>query len=330
MSAADVSAGSTRRPFTGRRVRFGDVSLQVVAGAAALAATVLVGLIVWKVVDGSRLSLSKYGVAFVTRVAWNPTVGHELYGAGSFIFGTLVTSFLALLLATPFALGAALFLTELAPRAVQAPVTALVETLAAVPSVLIGLWGIYVLGPQLRTHIEPWLHSAFGFIPLFGNPSAAGASIFTAVVVLAIMILPIVSSISRELFLGVPPELKEGALALGTTRWEMVRGVVFPYARGGIAAALILGLGRAMGEAIAVTQVVGGSPTIQWNLFSGGDTLASKIAASYQGAPSNLFSSSLVYLGLILLALSLLANIAAQWIVRTVARKHGVTRGGRA
>jgi phosphate transport system permease protein len=209
-------------------------------------------------------------------------------------------------------------------------VTALVETLAAVPSVLIGLWGILVLGPALRTHIEPWLHSALGWIPLFGPPSAAGASIFTAIIVLSIMILPIVSSISRELFLGVPSELKEGALGLGTTRWEMIRGVMFPYARGGIAAALILGLGRAMGEAIAVTQVIGGGVFIHWSLFSGGDTLGSKIAASYQGASTNLQAASLIYLGLILLVLSLVANIAAQWIVRKVARKHGVTRGGHA
>ncbi len=144
------------------------------------------------------------------------------------------------------------------------------------------------------------------------------------------MILPIVSSISRELFLGVPHELKEGALALGTTRWEMVRGVVFPYARGGIAAAMILGLGRAMGEAIAVTQVIGGGVFIHWNLFGGGDTLASKIAASYQGSTTNLSTASLVYLGLILLVFSLLANITAQLIVRRVARKHGITRGGHA
>jgi phosphate transport system permease protein len=330
VSAADVTATPTRRPFTGRRVRFGDVLLQLVAGAAALGATVLVGLIVWKLVDGSHLALSKYGVGFVTRVAWNPVIGHELYGAGSFLFGTVITSFLALLIATPIALGIALFLTELAPRAIQAPVTALVETLAAVPSVLIGLWGILVLGPELRTHVEPWLHSGLGWIPLFGPPSSAGASIFTAIVVLAIMILPIVSSISRELFLGVPSELKEGALALGTTRWEMVRGVVFPYARGGVAAALILGLGRAMGEAIAVTQVIGGGVGIHWNIFGTGDTLGSKVAESYQGASTNLQSASLIYLGLILLVVSLVANIAAQVIVRRVARRHGVTRGGHA
>jgi len=329
LSSADATADAARRPFTGRRVRFGDLVLQLVAGAAALGATVLVGLIAWELVHGARPALSKYGLGFVTRIAWNPVLGHELYGAGSFIFGTAITSAFALLLAAPLALGAALFLTELSPQVIKAPVTALVETLAAVPSVLIGLWGIYVLGPILRDHVEPALHSTLGFIPIFGEPGA-GSSIFTAIVVLAIMILPIVASISRELFLGVPHELKEGALALGTTRWEMVRGVVFPYARGGIAAALILGLGRAMGEAIAVTQVIGGGVFIHWSIFDGGDTLASKIAASYQGATSQLFSSSLIYLGLILLVMSLLANIAAQWIVRRVARKHGVTRGGHA
>jgi phosphate transport system permease protein len=330
VASIEATTDVARRPFTGRRVHLGDVVLQGVAGAAAAGATALVGLIVWKVVEGAHSSIAKYGVSFIWHVVWNPVVGHEAYGAGSFLFGTAVTSFFALLLATPLAIGIALFLTELAPRVLRGPVTALVETLAAVPSVVIGLWGILVLGPALRTNIESWLHSALGFIPLFGPPSPAGASIFTAVVVLAIMILPIVSSITRELFLGVPHELKEGALALGTTRWEMIRGVVFPYARGGIAAALILGLGRAMGEAIAVTQVIGGGVFIHWSLFSGGDTLASKIAAEYQGATSNLDVASLVYLGLVLLVLSLIANVTAQWIVRRAARKHGVARGGHA
>jgi phosphate transport system permease protein len=209
-------------------------------------------------------------------------------------------------------------------------VTALVETLAAVPSVVIGLWGILVLGPILRDHVEPALHDVLGWIPLFGPPSSSGSSIFTAIVVLTIMILPIVSSISRELFLGVPRELREGALALGTTRWEMIRGVVFPYARGGIAAALILGLGRAIGEAIAVSQVIGATVGIHWSLFSGGDTLASKIAESYQGGTTKLQVASLIYLGLILLVFSLLMNVGAQWIVRRVARRQGVglNRGG--
>jgi phosphate transport system permease protein len=324
LSTADLtSETATRRPFQGRRVRLGDLLLQVVAGVAALGSVALVGLVIWKVVDGALPSIREYGLPFVWRVAWNPVLGHELYGAGSFLFGTALTSLVALAIAGPLAIGIALYLTELAPRFLRAPITALVETLAAIPSVVIGLWGILVLGPVLRDHVEPALHDSLGFIPLFGPPSTSGSSIFTAIIVLAIMILPIVSSISRELFLGVPSSLKEGAFALGTTRWEMVRGVIFPYARGGIAAALILGLGRAVGEAIAVTQVVGGGVFIHWNLFSGGDTLASKIAASYQGATTNLQVGSLIYLALILLVFSLVMNLAAQWIVRTVAKRQG-------
>jgi phosphate transport system permease protein len=329
VSAADLTAGA-RRPFTGRRFRFGDASLQVVAGAAAAAAVALVVLVAWKVVEGAWPSVDRFGLGFITKVAWNPVVGREVFGAASFLFGTAITSLSALLLAAPLAIGTALYLTELAPRFLRGPVTALVELLAAIPSVVIGLWGIYVLGPILQKDVEPALHSALGFIPLFGPPSSAGPSVFTAIVVLTMMILPIVASITRELFLGVPREQKEGALALGTTRWEMVRGVVLPYSRGGIAAALILGLGRAVGEAIAVTQVIGGGVFIHWNLFSTGDTLASKIAASYQGAATNLEEHSLIYLGLILLVFSLLANLSAQWIVRRVARRQGVgtNRGG--
>ena len=330
MSAADITPDETRRPFAWRRVRLGDLVLQGIAGAAAAAAVVLVGLITWKLIEGAWPSVTKFGLHFITRIAWNPVIGKEAFGAASFLFGTAITSLIALALAAPLAIGVALFLTELAPRVLRAPVTALVETLAAIPSVVIGLWGIYVLGPILRDDVEPGLHSALGFIPLFGPPSSSGSSIFTAIVVLTIMILPIVASITRELFLGVPREQKEGALALGTTRWEMVRGVMFPYARGGIAAALILGLGRAVGEAIAVTQVIGGGVFIHWNLFDTGDTLASKIAASYQGAATNLEVASLVYLALILLVFSLLANLSAQWVVRRVGRRQGIglRRGG--
>jgi phosphate transport system permease protein len=330
VSTLDLSTNAPAAPLGGRRVRLGDLLLQLVAGLAALASVALVGAIVWKVVAGAWPSVDAFGLSFVWHIAWNPVLGHELYGAGSFLFGTAVTSLLALALAAPLAIGIALYLTELAPRFLRGPVTALVETLAAIPSVVMGLWGILVLGPLLRDHVEPALHGALGFIPLFGEPSSSGSSLFTAIIVLTIMILPIVASITRELFLGVPRELREGALALGTTRWEMIRGVVFPYARGGIAAAMILGLGRAIGEAIAVTQVAGGGVFVHWSLFSTGDTLASKIAASYQGATTKIQIASLIYLGLILLVFSLLMNVAAQWIVRRVARRQGVgtNRGG--
>jgi phosphate transport system permease protein len=317
LDTTDVS----RRPFTGRRARLGDVLLQGSAGLAALGAVVLVGLIAYKIVDGARLSLSTFGLGFVTHVGWDPV--HLRFGAGSFLFGTVVTSIGALVLATPLALGIALFLSELAPGWIRAPVTALVETLAAIPSVVIGLWGILVLGPALRDHVDPALHSALGFVPLFG-PSTYATNYFTAIIVLTIMILPIISSISRELFLGVPTELKEAALGLGTTRWEMVRGVVLPYTRGGVAAAMILGLGRALGEAIAVAQVIGAFTGTSWNLFNPGNSLAAWIALNYQGASSGLELSSLLYLALILLVLSVLVNLLAQVIVRRVARRQGL------
>jgi phosphate transport system permease protein len=284
---------------------------------------VLVGLIAWKVIEGARLSISTFGLSFVWHVAWDPV--HNQFGAGSFLFGTVVTSVAALVIATPIAIGIGLFLSELAPRGIRGPVTALVETLAAIPSVVIGLWGLLVLAPVLRDHVDPALHSALGFIPLFG-PASYGSNVFTAIVVLTIMILPIIASISRELFLGVPPELKEGALGLGATRWEMIRGVVFPYTRGGVAAAMILGYGRAIGEAIAVALVIGSFTGISANLFNPGNTLAAWIAQQYAGLSTPLATSSLMFFALILLVFSIVVNLFAQFIVRRSARRQGLSR----
>jgi phosphate transport system permease protein len=312
-----VSAVPTTSPLQARRRfggRVGDVGLYVVTGAAALASVVLVGAIVWKVFKLSGDAFDEFGLAFITGRVWDPV--KHVFGALPFIYGTAISSLVALLIAAPLSIAIALYLSELAPRGVRGVVGSLVELLAAIPSVVLGLWGILVLAPFVAQHVEPWLHSAFGFIPLFGEPQQTGQGLFTASLILAIMIVPIVAAIARELFLGVPRELEEGALALGTTRWEMVRGVILPATRSGIAAALILGLGRALGEAIAVTQVIGGGTRIGWSLFPPADTLASKLASSYQGANPGLETSSLLYLAAILLVIGLVANLIAQVIVR--------------
>jgi phosphate transport system permease protein len=286
----------------------------VVTLAAALAAVVLLGAIVWKVMELAWPAISHYGLSFLTSATWDPV--REEFGALSFIYGTVVSSFLALLIATPLAVAIALWLSELAPGGARGVIGSLVEMLAAIPSVVLGLWGILVLGPYLSHHLEPWLHDHLGFLPIFGPPSSTGTGMFTAALILTIMIVPIISSISRELFLQVPSELEEGALALGATRWEMVRGVILPSARSGIAAAMILGLGRALGEAIAVTQVIGGATTFNRSWFAPADTLASKVAGNYQSASTLLEASSLIELAAILLVFGLVVNVLAQVIVR--------------
>ncbi|HKP17438.1 MAG TPA: phosphate ABC transporter permease subunit PstC [Gaiellaceae bacterium] len=293
--------------------RIGDVALHAVAALAGLGSVALVGLIAYRVVYGAWPAIQKFGIAFVWHQTWDPV--KSSFGALDFLVGTAVTSFAAVLVAAPLAIAIALFLTELAPPALRGVIGSLVEMLAAVPSVVLGLWGIFVLSPFLHQHVEPFLHRTIGFIPLFGEPSPGGGDMFTAIVVLTIMIVPITASVSRELFKSVPQELKEGAYGLGLTRWEMVRGVVFPYTRGGIVAAVLLGMGRAVGEAIAVTQVIGGLTTIPTSLFQSADTLASRIAAQYQAAATNIHVASIVYLAVVLLAFALLTNLVAQAIV---------------
>ena len=302
--------------FTGRRrVRdwIGDRLLLLLTAGASLAAVVLIGLIAYKIIRGAHLAFTSFGLSFIRSSSWD--VNHKVFGALPGIYGTAVTSLIALVIATPLALAIALFLSELAPRWARVFVGSLVETLAAIPSVVLGLWGILVLGPLAANHLEPWLNRWFGWLQIFsGAPSSSG--LLVAGLILAIMVLPIIASICRELFLNVPSELEEGALALGATRWEMVRGVVLSSSRPGIAAAMILGLGRALGEAIAVAQVIGAGWTIPSSLYAPGDTLASKIVEEFAGYSTFLQLSSLFYLAGILLAIGLVTNLFAQFIVR--------------
>jgi phosphate transport system permease protein len=298
--------------------RVSDPVLRALAWTASAAAIALLVAIAYKVFDLAGESFSRYGLDFIGRETWNPSQGTANYGFGAadFLFGTAITSFFALLVAAPLSVAIALFLTELAPGRLRRPVATLVELLAAIPSVVLGLWGLVVLAPVMSSTIEPALHSVLGWIPLFsGTPS--GVSVLTAIVILTIMTVPIVSAVTREVFSTVPTDLKEGALALGATRWEMVRMVMLPYARSGMVGAVLLGLGRALGEAIAVDMVIGHTISgIHASLFATGDTLASRIASEYEGAATSLQISSLAYLAAILLILALIANIVARLIVK--------------
>ena len=317
MSASTRLAGAL--PGNARaRVRLGDrIGDGVLYGlclAAALLALLALALIVYKVIAGASPSISRFGLGFLTHSTWEPNFG--IFGAGTFIYGTAATSLVALVLAVPLAISIALYLSMVAPRRVSAIIGPLVEMLAAIPSVILGFWGIIVLAPFLQAHLEPFLHSVLGFLPIFGSTPTTGTGLFIASLILTIMVVPIVASLSRDLFLSVPRELQEAGAALGATRWEVIRGVVLPSSASGVAAATCLGLGRALGEAIAVTQVVGAGNQIHASLFQTGDTLASRIADQFQGATSALHIASLFYLGLILLVIELLVNVAAQWIAR--------------
>lgn len=297
------------RPGAGQSL--GDGVLVGLAGFAAVVTIAIIAEFGLQVIGGAAPAISKYGLSFLTHSVWAPNFNQ--FGAELLIFGTLVTSFMALLLAMPTGVAIGIYLALLASPRSRAIFGPLVELIAAIPSVIVGLWGIIVLSPFVQKHFEPWLHHAFGFIPLFGAPQTAGASLFTAGMVLTIMILPIIASLSRDLFLSVPLELQDGAAALGATRWETIRGVVLPSTAPGVIAASVLGLGRALGEAIAVTQVIGAGTAIHASIFTTGDTLASRLAEQFPGT-SNDFRAALFYLALILLAIGLFTNLFAQWI----------------
>jgi phosphate transport system permease protein len=294
--------------------RAGDAVLHGLCLLASLIALAVIGAIVYQVIHGASAAVSRYGPGFLVHSGWQAPF--DRFASGAFVFGTVVTSAVTMILAVPIAVSIALYLSMVAPGRLRSVIGPLVEMLAAIPSVALGFWGIIVLGPVVHERFEPFLHNVFGFLPIFGVPQTTGTGLFTAILILTIMVVPIVAAISRDLFLTVPQELKDGATALGATRWEVVRGVVIPSAASGVVAASFLGLGRALGEAIAVTQVIGAGEALHTSLFQTGDTLASRIAEQYQGAISKLDISSLFYLGMILLAIELVVNVGAQLIGR--------------
>jgi len=299
---------------TGDRILFG---LCVFAGLLAVA---VLCLVVYEVVSGAIPSISRFGVPFLVHSRWAANFG--IFGAAAAIYGTIVSSLMALAIATPLGIAIGLCLSMMAPPPIRAVVGPLVEMLAAIPSVIVGFWGVVALAPFAAKHLEPFLHDVFGFIPLFGPPQTTGLSIFSAGLGLTLMVLPIIAALSRDLFLTVPEELKDGAAALGATRWEVIRGVVLPTTASGVAAATVLGLGRALGEAIAVTQLIGDGTGIHSSLFLPGTSLASQIATNYNYSESALEIPSLFYLALILLVIGLVTSVLA----KTIAGRFDVQR----
>ena len=291
-----------------------DRAWAAVLGVLGLAVLVVAALIVAELVRIGWPAMTHTGiVAFITTSVWDVT--RDVFGALPFIYGTLVTSVVALVLALPVSVGLALFLTEMAPPSLKSIVSFPISLLAGIPSVVYGLWGLFVLVPILRKVVEPALAKAFGFLPLFQGPPI-GLGYLAAGVVLAIMILPTITSIAIEVLQTVPGALREAALALGATRWETIRVSVLPYARAGIVGATMLGLGRALGETMAVTMVIGNSPTIRASLFAPGYSLPAVIANEFAEASGDLHTGALAALGLLLFAVTVLLNVAARLLVR--------------
>jgi phosphate transport system permease protein len=288
-------------------------------GLSGLAAAILLLLAYFfiRLIGESRLAFSNFGLNFIFVDNWD--VAHNVYNGAALVVGTLITSAIALLIGVPTAVATALYVQELCPRRFRAPMAILLDLLAAVPSVVYGLWGIFVLGPKLLP-LEKWFASTFSFIPFIGGGTPTTPNYFLAGLILAIMILPIVSAISREVVATVPSEQKEAALALGATRWEMIRMAVLPYSRPGITGAAMLGLGRAIGETIAVVLVIGNAPVIGQHLFNQGYTLAAVIANEFgEAASTPIHSSALFAAGLVLFVLTLIVNMIAR---RFVVRAH--------
>ncbi len=285
------------------------------AGAALLAAAVLID-IAYQIVHGAQPAFDRFGLGFVGHTVWQPNDPFDRFGAGAALYGTVVSGVIALLIGTPLGTAIGIYLALMAGSRTRAVIGPLVEMLAAVPSVIVGFWGVIFLAPFVHSTLEPFLHNALGFTGLFGPPETTGLSVFTAGLVLAFMILPIIASLSRDLFLTVPSELRDGAEALGATRWEVIRGVVLPSTASGVAAATMLAFGRALGEAIAVTFVIGSVNQVKGSLLEPGVTLASRIANDVVYLESRYHLPALYYCAVILLAIALVVNLLGQAIGR--------------
>ena len=290
--------------------------------SAAILVLVILGGVALSLIVGAWPALHQFGFAFVTREVWNPVT--DQYGALAPIYGTVVTSVIAMLLAVPTGFGIALFLTELCPSVLKRPIGVAVELLAAVPSIIFGIWGLFVLAPMLQRHEQPWLIGQLGPIPVIGKLFQGppyGIGIFTAGLVLAIMVLPFIAATMRDVFETVPPMLKESGYGLGATTWEVIWNVVVPHSRVGMVGGIMLGLGRALGETMAVTFVIGNAHRISSSLLAPGTTISSSIANEFTEAVGDLYTSSLIALGLLLFVITFVVIAVAQWMLRRLERR---------
>jgi phosphate transport system permease protein len=308
-----------------QRLRLGDVAFRHLTRAAALLVLVILGGIIVSLIWGSLPALRTFGLSFLHEEVWNPVT--EKFGAIAPIYGTVVTSLIAMLIAVPVGLFIAVFLTELCPMWLRRPIGIAIELLAGIPSIIYGIWGLFVFAPFLQQHVQPLLISLFGDIPvlstLFAGPPY-GIGVLTAGLILAIMVLPFITSISRDVFEAVPPVLKEAAYGLGCTTWEVVRYVVLPYARVGVIGGIMLGLGRALGETMAVTFVIGNAHRISGSLLAPGTTISATIANEFTEAVGDLYTSALIALGLILFLITFIVLAIARLLLLRLNARVGV------
>ena len=306
------------------RLRFGDATFHALTRASAIGVLVLLGAIIVSLIIGSMPAFQAFGLDFLIEERWNPVT--EKFGAIAPIYGTLVTSFIAMLIAVPVGLLIAVFLTELCPMWLRRPIGIAVELLAGIPSIIYGIWGLFVFAPFLQDTLQPFLIATLGNVPgigaLFAGPPY-GIGVLTAGLILAIMVLPFITSISRDVFDAVPPVLKEAAYGLGCTTWEVVRRVVIPYTRVGVIGGVMLGLGRALGETMAVTFVIGNAHRISASVLAPGTTISATIANEFTEAVGDLYTSALIALGLILFVITLIVLAIARYMLLRIERRIG-------
>ncbi|MCW5692686.1 MAG: phosphate ABC transporter permease subunit PstC [Pseudolabrys sp.] len=319
-----TETASSDRAKVLNKLRLGDIAFKFLTRAAAIAVLIILSGIIISLIYGSMPALRQFGFEFLIDESWNPVT--EKFGAIAPIYGTIVTSLIAMLIAVPVGLFIAMFLTELCPMFLRRPIGIAIELLAGIPSIIYGIWGLFVFAPFLQQHVQPFLIAVFGPIPLLGDLFAGppyGIGVLTAGLILAIMVLPFITSISRDVFEAVPPVLKEAAYGLGCTTWEVARNVVLPFTRVGVIGGVMLGLGRALGETMAVTFVIGNAHRISGSILAPGTTISATIANEFTEAVGDIYTSSLIALGLILFVITFIVLAAARLMLMRLNARLG-------